>query len=212
MLFIEHYVTCFEVDEKEQYLDAVWNILQKSYASIGGLKGMSGKTDLLNDDIMWKLVRKNGKIIACNIYNTKQGGRKLVAAGTDGTPEGKKAFYSMCAEEVKRIERNSWSEVSGSLEGVFLFKLDATPIPIEISSKVLADKGKEILSKDKDGFHYTRLIDGEPYEKIMFGNVPSKYRNTDDWESESSQYRKQFTRYTDEHPEDVISRKNRHKH
>lgn len=31
--------------------------------------------------------------------------------------------------------------------------------------------GKEILEYDPDGYHYTRLINGEPHRKIMIGNV-----------------------------------------
>lgn len=210
MIFIEHYLTYFDRDDKEQYVDEVWNILQKSYASIGGLKGMSSKEDLLDNGNFWKLVRKGGKIVACNIYTTKQGGRKMVAGGTDGTPEGKKAFYDMCREEVKMVERGTWAEVSGAMEGIYLFKLNAVPIPIEIAKKILKDKHKEILSVDKDGFHYVRLIGGEPHEKIMFGNVPQRYRNTDDWEEEGNEYRNQYQDYVKAHPEEVDARKKRH--
>lgn len=209
MLFIEHYLTFFEKEDKEQYLDDVWNILQKSYAAIGGVAGLKDKNDLLDDGNFWKLVRKNGKIVAATIYKTKQGGRKIVAGGTDGTPDGKKAFYDLCREEVKRVERGTWAEVSGSMEGIFLFKLNATPIPIDIAAKILQDKGKEILSVDKDGFHYTRKIGGKPYEKIMFGNVPERYRNTDDWESESDEYRKRWNKWKEENPEEIEARKNR---
>lgn len=210
MIIFEHYVTAFVEDEKEQYLDAVWDILQKSYASIGGLKGLSKPEDLLDKNIMFKLVRKNNRIVACNIYNTKQGGRKLVAGGTDGSDIGKEAFYKMCAEEVKRLERNSWAEVSGSMEGVFLFKLDATPIPVDVARRILSDKGKDIISVDPDGFHYVREIDGIPMEKIMFGNVPERYRNTEDWESKSKVYRTKFDAYVKSHPDEVKQRKDRH--
>lgn len=207
MIFIEHYLTCFEQSDKKPYLDDVWSILQKAYAAIGGVAGMDDKTELLDDECFWKLVRKNNRIVAVAIYKTKQGGRKIVAGGADGSPEGKQAFYDMCREEVKRVERGAWAEVSGAMEHIYLFKLNAVPIPIDIAAKILKDKGKEILSVGKDGFHYTRKIGGKPYEKIMFGNVPERYRNTKDWESESDNYRQQFKNYVTDHPEEVEARK-----
>ena len=209
MIFLEHYITAFDIDEKEPYIDDVWDILQQSYKNIGGLKGMNGPEDLLDDNIIIKLVRKGGKIVACNVYNTKQGGRKLIAGGTDGSDDGKKAFYDMSKEEVKRLERNAWAEISGSMEGIYLFKLGAVPVPVEIAKKILDDKGKEILSVDPDGFHYVREIDGKPFEKIMFGNVPPKYRVTTDWDNEAKTYKNRFKQYVDTHPDEVEKRKRR---
>lgn len=205
----EHYLTCFSADEKEPYIDIIWDMMEKAYAPIGGIKGLT-KDELMSDNIIFKLVRKNNKIVACHIYNTKQGGRKIIGGCTDGTDIGKKAFYEMGAEEVKRIERNSWAEVSGAMEHIFLFKLGATPIPADIAKKILADKGKRIISTDPDGFHYTREIGGTPIEKIMFGNVPPKYRNTEDWEDEKTGYRTTFDKYVQTHPDEVANRKQRH--
>lgn len=87
----EHYLTCFTVDEKEPYVDTIWDMMEKAYAPIGGVKGLT-KDELMSDDIMFKLVRKNNKIVACHIYNTKQGGRKIIGGCTDGTDIGKKSI------------------------------------------------------------------------------------------------------------------------
>ena len=215
MIFLEHYVTLFNDNEKDfmkkkEYLDQVWDVLQKSYAPIGGMANMSEPEDLLDADLGWKMVTRGGKVVAVTIYKIQGKTRKIIAGGTDGTKQGKEDFYKMCAEEVKRIERNSWAEVSGSMEGVFLFKLGATPIPVEISNKILQDKGKDIISNDKDGFHYTRNIGGKPYEKIMFGNVPEKYR-TDNWNNDSKKFKNKYDTYNKEHPEEVERRKHHHK-
>lgn len=215
MIFLEHYVTLFNDNEKDfmkkkEYLDQVWDVLQKSYAPIGGIANMSEPEDLLDPELGWKMVTRVGKVVAVTIYKIQGKTRKIIAGGTDGTKQGKEDFYKMCSEEVKRIERNSWAEVSGSMEGVFLFKLGATPIPVEISNKILQDKGKNIISNDKDGFHYTRNIGGKPYEKIMFGNVPEKYR-TDNWDADSKKFKNKYDTYNKEHPEEVERRKNQHK-
>lgn len=209
MIFLEHYVTLFDDEEKKKkYLDQVWDILQKSYAPIGGIANMSEPEDLLDPELGWKMVTRGGKVVAVTIYKLRDKTRKIIAGGTDGTKQGKEDFYKMCAEEVKRIERNSWAEVSGSMEGIFLFKLGATPIPVEISNKILQDKGKDILRTDKDGFHYVRNIGGKPYEKIMFGNVPEKYR-TDNWDTDSKKFKTQYDTYNQEHPEEVERRKHK---
>ena len=213
-MLLEHYITLFNDNDddyvkKEQYLDEVWVILQKSYKNIGGIASMSSPDDLLSDKLIWKLVIRGGKVIACNIYKGSGNSRKLVAGGTDGSPEGKEDFYKMCREEVKRLERNSWGEVSGAMEGVFLFKLGATPIPADVARNVLKDRGKDILSVSNDGFHYTRKIGGKSYEKIMFGNVPEKYR-TNNWNETSKEYRNKFNKYNVEHPEDIENRKKKH--
>lgn len=214
MLFLEHYVTLFNDNEKDEqkkrkYLNQVWDILQKSYAKIGGIAGMDEPETLMADNLMWKLVTRNNKVVACSIYKYNGSARKIIAGGTDGTPQGKEDFYKMCEEDVKRIERNTWAEVSGSMEGVFIFKLNATPIPAKQAKDILKDMGKDIISISNDEFHYTRKIGNKQYEKIMFGNVPKKYRNLD-WNEESKKNKDKFFDYVKQHPEEVETRKKSH--
>lgn len=212
MVIREHYVTLWndeeDITDKEKYLDQVWDILQKSYASIGGLASLKSPKALLANNLMWKLVTRNGKVVCCSISKIVGNTRKMVAGGTDGSAQGKKDFYNMCREDVQRMERNSWAEVSGAMEGIFLFKLNATPIPVNIAEKILNDRGKSLVSKESDGFHYKRQIGGKVYEKIMFGNVPEQYRT--DWEEERINYRKQFDDYVKNNPDEVERRKRNH--
>ena len=209
MIFLEHFLTYFENDmkSKEHVLDQVWDILQRTYKPIGGIANLQNKEQLLElSNTVWKLVRRGNSIVAVAIYKTKSGGRKLVCGGSDGTPEGKKSFYQICYEDVTRIERDSWSEVSGALEHVFLFKYQGVPIPATLAQKILVD---DELTISKDGFHYTRLIGGKPLEKIMFGNIPKQFRS-DDWEKEGSEYRDTYLKYSKEHPEEAEIRRRSH--
>lgn len=210
----EHYVTLFDsdadLDKKEYYLDQVWDILTESYKAIGGMANVSEPEELLNDEYVWKLFTRNKKVLAVQLYKLKGGSRKLFLGGCLATPEGKEAFYKMAAEDVKRLERGAWAEVSGSMEGVYIFKLGATPIPADVSKKILNDMGKDVISVDKDGFHYTRKIGGKPYEKIMFGNVPKKYR-VGDWDEVSQKYKDIYKNYTETHPDEVAQRKAAHR-
>lgn len=211
MIILEHFVTLFDNDDrKEEYLDQVWDILQDSYRSIGGIANISEPEELLDEDYIWKLVTKHKKVLAVQIYKRKSGGRKIFCGGCLSTPEGKAAFYKLALEDVKRLERDAWAEVSGSMEGVYIFKLGATPIPADMSKRILNDMGKDVISVSNDGFHYTRKIGGKPYEKIMFGNVPEKYRTTD-WEETSKKYRDIYNDYVKTHPDEVEQRKNAHR-
>lgn len=160
---------------------------------------------------MWKMVTRNGKVVAVVIYKRRNGGRKLVAGGSDGTDTGKKDFYSICAEDVKRVDRKTWGEVSGALEGILLFKYDAVPIPAYIVEQVLDDMDLTLDSISEDCFHYVRDIANVPREKIMFGNVPEKYRLTSDWGVESNVYKQVFKMRNSEHPEELQLRKDKHK-
>ena len=209
----EHFVTAFETDKelKEQYLEQVWSILQESYKNIGGLGIFNKPSDLLKPNNMWKMVTRNGKVVAVVIYKRRNGGRKLVAGGSDGTDTGKKDFYSICAEDVKRVDRKTWGEVSGALEGILLFKYDAVPIPAYIVEQVLNDMDLTLDSISEDCFHYVRDIANVPREKIMFGNVPEKYRLTSDWGVESDVYKQVFKMRNSEHPEELQLRKDKHK-
>lgn len=196
MILIEHYITLWSNKEILKYLEDIWRILQYSYRKIGGIAGCSKPEDLLNKgNLCAKLVRRNNRIVACTLY--KQLGdksRKLIAGGCDGTVEGKKAFYDMCKEDVSQVRRDSWAEVSGAMEHIFLDKLNAVPIPNTTSKKILHDLKHDVLSLDPDGYHYTRNIGGKPYKKILMGNVPEKYRMDfdDDWEITSNKLRNDY--------------------
>jgi len=47
-------------------------------------------------------------------------------------------------------------------------KEGAVPYPNTLAAELLQ---REIVSLNPDGFHYTRMIQGEPHEKIIFGSI-----------------------------------------
>lgn len=163
-LIFERYVNVFTKSDKEKYALEVWDMIQKSYAKIGGYKGASNANDLVTDSDLWKMVRKNGKIIAVTVYKDKFG-RKSIVSATDGTDAGKQALFSIWLEDLK-LQR-SWSEVSGKAAEIKL-KQGFKPVPNKYAAQIL---DKEIKSLNPDGFRYTRTIGGTPYEKMIVGNV-----------------------------------------
>lgn len=82
-----------DIEKKREYADRVWDILQRSYAKIGGIKGsgFKSKEDMIKNIPFWKIMKSNGKVIAVKLYKDKNG-RKSVAGGTDGSKEAKLKF------------------------------------------------------------------------------------------------------------------------
>jgi len=158
----ERYVNLLSKDDKRQYVDTVWDLLQLAYKDIGGFKSAVSKDHLIDDSGLWKLVKKDNKIVGVSIYKDAHG-RKTIAVASDQTPEGKKAVITVNAEDL-RMNR-AWCEVSGKVETMFT-KLGAKMIPSKYAHVLTK---KEILEYDEDGFHYTRLLAGEPKKKVIVG-------------------------------------------
>ena len=162
VILLEHYVNLFSREDKKQYVDIIWDMLAKAYEPIGGFKSAVDKDDLIDNSSIWKLVRRNGKIVAFGIYKDSHG-RKSIAGATDGTALGKADFMKLKTDDFAM--NRAWCEASGKIEHI-LIKLGVQPISNKLAAKLT---GKEILNLDPDGVHYTRLIQGEPHTKIIFG-------------------------------------------
>jgi hypothetical protein len=159
----ERFLNLFKKEQIQPYIQDIWNIMRRTYEPIGEFKTASTPEELLDKIGFAKLVRKDNKIIAALLYSDKYG-RKAVAGGSDGTPEDVKAVKQIFMEDIK-FDR-SWGEFSGKTEQLLL-KYGGVPIPNDFAEEIL---GKEIISKNKNGFHYTRMIGGKPFEKILIGN------------------------------------------
>lgn len=162
---------------KEDYIDKVIDMLEKSYAAIGGIKGID-RDELMDDKVFWKVVRLDGKVVACMVYKFSIYGRKIVCGGTDGSPAGKAGFKMIMNEDKKMCDRiMCWTEVSGAPKHIYE-KIGLPKIPLKSAIKILADLGKTIEEPGKEdpGYSYIRMIGGQPLEKTMFGFCPDKYR------------------------------------
>lgn len=164
-LLIERVVNLFDVPSKTQMAPQVWALLQQSYQKVpGGFASASSPEELVYDSGLWKMIVRDGNITALSIYKDKHG-RKSIASGTDGTPQGKRDFMMLRNEDIKM--RRSWAEVSGAPEAI-MRKNGAKPLSNKYAGPLT---GKEILDLNPDGIHYTRLIAGEPHEKVIYGYV-----------------------------------------
>lgn len=157
---------------KEKHRQEIHDILHKSYShpSIGGYGGLTSgskeESDAIHHDISnnkMKMVRRNNKVVAVNLYKD-QHGRKSIAAGTDGTPEGKKGMLSIMHDDKKK--ERSWSEVSGAPEHI-MTKMGFPKVP---NSRAKELTGKHDIEPTKDDDHkYTRKIGNDRHEKTIMG-------------------------------------------
>lgn len=183
-----------DLEEKRKYIDEVWDLLQKSYAPIGGIKGngFGSKEDLIEKIPFWKLLIKNKKVIVAIFYKNK-GGRKIVAIGTDGSDlakiwlqkiykeslgvaygeqSGPALAYAMKSIDFKILKNflltpKEVSKITGETV-TSINKFD--PENLEKKDKLTYDRFKDKLSD----YFYVRELGGEMHLKVSFGtpNIP----------------------------------------
>lgn len=167
----EHFVNCKTDEEMRKYGDVVWNILKRAYEYCGGIKNVDGPEDLIKDTHLWKLLRKNGKIVSVICYTDRKGGRKMCLLGQDGSDEGRAGLKKMMEDDFRLKDRESWVGVSGKA-AITALKHGGIPVPSDIAVQFMGSK-----CKPYDEFWYSRPIknsDGkiENHMKIMVGNPP----------------------------------------
>lgn len=184
----ERYVNVLSVDDKEKNKETVFKLLTDSYASIGGLKGNGFRSpdDMVKNIPMWKMVRRNGKIVAVAMYKDKNG-RKRVAVGSDGTQEGKAAVASIFKEDFAR----AYFEISERSLG---FHVKILGYDFIKSNAVRPENVKGITGDDVEypvgdddpevkkhpqlkEFFYRRSVGGHMHTKILLGTTGKKIVN-----------------------------------
>lgn len=170
-LITEHFVNCLNKEDMKPYADEVWKMLQKTYEYCGGMAGMDSVDQLIDETTMWKLVRKNNKIVAGIFYSDKRGGRKACYACNDGTELGIQSLKKIMIEDNLLPDRQAWGEYSGKAVST-MFNQGAMPVPASIAKEIMKDK--EFLEIKSDGYYYTRKIGGHPHTKLMMGNPKGK--------------------------------------
>lgn len=179
----ERFVNLLDPEKKEQFADRVYELIQKSYAPIGGQHGdgFASPEDMIAKIPMWKLVRRNGEIVAGAMYKDTSG-RKRVAVFTDGSITGKQGLAEIMRDDFGR----AYFEVSGpSLR--FMVKLLGEDFVRKYAKS--PEQAEQVLGKPLDrsipspeldsypllrDFFYSRSIGGKPHNKIMLGTTGRK--------------------------------------
>lgn len=169
---------------KREYADEVYAMLQQAYAPIGGIKGSGFESpqDMIENIPFWKLIRRNGRIVAGTMYKDR-GGRKAVASFTDGKKTSRDDYADMVKDEGTR----AYKEVSDRALG-FLIKLigvdgvEQQAIEPSEAEQILGKKLYYPVPNDDPHvkrqptlakFFYQRYIGKDKHTKIMLG-TPGK--------------------------------------
>ncbi len=174
--------------QREKWVDQVWQILQRTYEPIGGIKGsgFSSKQDLINNIPFWKLYVKNDRVLAAFFYKDK-GGRKAVAVATDGSEAGRR----IVVDQYKSGLKVSFGEKSGRALATVVKNVEwgvLRPFLLE-PSQIKQVTGDDVVPVNRYGikklnaedrltydrfpqlrpFMYVREIGGEDHLKVMMG-------------------------------------------
>ncbi len=184
MKLIERFINLKDdVSEKEQYFDEVVKIMQDSYKNVpGGCP--SNMKKYLKPEYFWKLLKRDGKIIAAIIYKITGKNRKYILIGSDGSREGKDAVKNILRDDIILVDRGAYGEVSDTVEHIVLNR-GCEKIRNTVAKKILSTLGKEdVVFCDEngnvnknDGYHYKRMIQGIEKVKLMIGNIPDEFKS-----------------------------------
>lgn len=180
---------------KQKYVDQVWQLLQQSYAPIGGLKGsgFESKQSMIEKIPFWKLAVKDGIVHAVVLYKDKSG-RKSVALASDGSSYAKRKIADIAKNDIDR----AYGEKSKALLGFVLKQFPRNVIePYLHTPQQAANVLKKHLTPIKDlpqdqwptdakftlqqfpwliQYGYIREIGGKPTFKVMIGTPGKKIR------------------------------------
>jgi hypothetical protein len=127
---------------KNKYKDQVWDILQKSYASIGGIRGsgFSSPEEMVDQIPMWKIGVRGNTVHTAILYKDGSG-RKSVAMGSDGSIEAQWFVDDIVKYEMRR----SYGEKSKAALGKVMKTI---PWDILQNYVISPDRVEEMLPDD----------------------------------------------------------------
>lgn len=97
-------------EDRRNYIDAVWVMYQNAYSEIG-MQAERGAESLLDDPLFDVVLNEQGVPVAFNISKITQWGYKSVSSGTDGSPDGKRAWRA----NLQRLKSPGYyAELSGA--------------------------------------------------------------------------------------------------
>lgn len=148
--------------------DQLWNMLEASYSNIGGLRTYRDKTNFIGMARFAKVVYDGDDLVACATYRRIDDSYKMVAIGCEQTERGKSAIQMLVRDDISSCDMRFWAEVSGAIEHYFK-KHNGYPMPNTLAPLILGMDECSIEISETDKVHYTRMISGERFQKMIFG-------------------------------------------
>ena len=152
-------------EELEDYKQLIYDLVSNAYSSIGGHSNIKSPDDIVTHGDEFDVINLDDDPDpdAVTIAKKREGGKKFVATGHDGSSAAKSAVVNHKATELKQT--GYYIEASGKMAEVLIGKGVAVVTDEDVVRKVL--KGKE-LEWHGDG-SYTREIGGEKKVKVLLG-------------------------------------------
>jgi len=150
------------LENKKKWADRVWDMLQRAYEDIGGIKGsgFNSKEDMIDNIPFWKIFHRGEHLIAVVMYKDTRG-RKVVALGTDRSKQSKKVLSNIFKEALKV----SYGEYSGKLLSAIAKNVSYEKLEPYLLDPLYVQKllDKEIYPPDPEKLN---ILDLETYNKF----------------------------------------------
>lgn len=160
-----------DLPTRKAMADRIFDMLQKSYKRMGGLKGsgFANPNDMVAKIPFWKVFRRGNDIKAVMMYKDKNG-RKRVATGSDGSDEAKDWIADQFLQDANG---RSFAEISGPSLGFHKKTLGDALDDISFTHDQVraALPGVEIRPVPGSKYEYEREINGEWIPKRMVGKT-----------------------------------------
>ena len=174
---------------RQKYAPAVWDMLQQSYAKIGGIKGsgFASMEDMIARIPFWKLYFEGNTLKVVMMYKDSQG-RKGVALGTDGSRKAMRVLSDLLRDTfrvsygeyskgalifiLKNVPQTITRQYALSPSEVAKFMDDEIVVPTqEYVDTNLDASDKAVYNRLKTWrqYFYVRMIGGKPFLKIAIG-------------------------------------------
>ena len=155
-------------EEKEEFADEIFGLIDKAYAPIGGNPNYKSSSDVVGREkeanYMVIDLDDDPEFDAVKVTKSKSAGNKSVGMGHDGSKPARSAAVNITSLMLK--EPGHYVEVSGKLKDILIAK--GVPIVTDKETIEKVMKGKDIKLND-DG-SYERYIGGQKHTKILLGN------------------------------------------
>ena len=155
-------------EEKEEFADEIFGLIDKAYAPIGGNPNYKSSSDVVgserNANYMVIDLDDDPEFDAVKVTKDKAAGNKSVGMGHDGSKPARSAAVNITAIMLK--EPGHYVEVSGKLKDILIAK--GVPVVTDRETIQQVMKGKDI-TMNNDGT-YSREIGGEKHTKTLMGN------------------------------------------
>lgn len=188
-LLTERYFNAFKPADKAKYAQEIWDMLQRSYKAIGGIhgKGFNDIEDMIKSNYMFKVGMSGGKPVMVSVYRSKDGSRKKVALGTDGSKPGIIMARDSLAAELNtgRAFGEFSGPVFGAVKKIFppevltSFLIPATEVSAVIGKEITIGAGSDMKTGGENDpyqqYYYERKIGDEIHTKVAYGD-PTKAR------------------------------------